>query len=257
MVNTWCRHFHEPEKSPSNPWLIPRIGAFESENGIKWGHNPYSTWGLTISSDDAWIEGPLAGSGSKTLSEGEQIVFGRSFEGDKTTKLYYELEQKISHVLDIHYISDRNAWCRLNQFGDIEEVAKITELKDLPNNESGIIITIKRDILGEYTSVSEFSLCRMFDFMRYKTSNFSGWGHGNEPVGFGNENDIFGKLVVVNGYGSYSRGIQVRNISVPKNEVINRIWGTSSLKKLNSTQRLLHMIGRTRELLKYPAILRA
>lgn len=213
--------------------LIPDVKLNDStvKDLLKWSYNPFSTWGIACSSDDAWIERPLAGSGSKTLSEGEQIIFRRSFDGDESKKRYFELEQKISHVLGVHFISERNAWCRLDQFGDIEDVVKITELEDLPNNESGTIITVKKDILGEYTSVSDFLFCRMFDFTRYKKGSFSGWGNRNEPVGFGNENDIFGSLVVANGYGSYSIGFQVRNISVPKEQVINSIWGRSSPKE--------------------------
>ena len=126
--------------------LIPDTNLDEStvEDLLRWNHNPYSTWGLVCSSDDAWIEGPLVGSGSKTLSKGEQIIFGRSFDGDESRKRYFELEQKISHVLGIHYVSERNAWCRLDQFGDIEDIVKITELKVLPNNQSGKIITVKK-----------------------------------------------------------------------------------------------------------------
>lgn len=210
--------------------LIPDIDLNDEiiEDLLGWSHNPDSTWGLVISSDDAWIEGPLAGSGSKTLIEGEQIIYARSFEGDKSRDRYFELDQKISQVLDLHYISELNAWCRLDRFGDINELVKIFELEDLPNNISGTIVSINKDVLGEYTSVSNLSLCRMFDFTRYKTRAFSGWGKPKEPIKFRNENNIFGQLVVYDGYGSYSRGFQVRNISIPKQRVIDQSWGKSS-----------------------------
>lgn len=207
--------------------LIPDVKLNNStvNDLLKWSHNPFSTWGIACSSDDAWIEGPLARAGSKMLSEGEQILFGRSFEGVESKKLYFELEQKISHVLGIHFISERSAWCRLDKFGDLEDVVRIIEIKGLPNNETGTIITVKRDILGEYTSVSKLSLVRMFDFTRYKSGSFSGWGDRNAPMEFEGKNDIFGSLVVSNGYGSYSRGFQVKNISIPKEKVINNMWG--------------------------------
>lgn len=210
--------------------LIPDTNLDEStiEDLLRWSHNPYSTWGLVYSSGDVWIEGPLVGAGSKTLSKGEQILFARSFDGDEFRKRYFELEQKISHVLDIHYLLERNAWCKLDQFGDIEDVIKIIHLPDLRDNESGTIITAKKDILGKYASVGKFSLCRMFDFTRYKKGDFWGWDNPPERQGFGNGKDIFGRLAVADGYGSYSRGFQVRHIGVPKEQIISVGWRGSA-----------------------------
>lgn len=213
--------------------LIPNVHLDEPviEDLLSWSHNPYSTWGLVASSDDVWIEGPLAGSRSKTLSEGEQIIFIRPFDGDKSRKRYIELDQKISHVLELHYISERNAWCRLDQHGDIEDVVKVLELNDLPKKDTGIIVTMNRNVLGEFASAGNYSLCRMFDFTRYKRDSFLGWGGENNPARFSNEVDIFGKLVFYKEYGSYSRGIQVKNISVPKEKVLGEIWGNYSSEK--------------------------
>ena len=210
--------------------LIPNVKMEKSiiDDLLLWSHNPYSTWGLAVSSDDAWIEGPLANSGSKTLGKGEQIIFARSFEGVESRRHYFELEQKISHVLDLHYMSECNAWCRLDKMGDIEEIVKIIELSDLPNRESGTIITFNQKVLGEYTGVGNYALCRMFDFTRYRRGDFFGWRGENKPVKFGNKKDIFGKIAVYEGYGSYSRGIQVKNIGVPKEKIINDPWGRSS-----------------------------
>ena len=127
-------------------------------------------------------------------------------------------------------MSERNSWCRLDQFGDIEEIIKIIELSDLPYDESGKIITAKKDILGKYTSIRQFVLCRTFDFTRYKTNWFSGWGNKDKPVEFGNKKTIFGNLVIYEGYGSYSRGVQIKNISVPKEQIIKTMWEGPSHK---------------------------
>jgi len=213
--------------------LIPNVELDKTtiDDLLEWDHNPYSGWGLVVSSDDAWIESSLEGARSKTLSEGEQIIFARSFDGVESRKHYFELEQRISQVLDLHYMEERNAWCRLDKFGDIEDIVKVIELRDLPDNESGTVITINRYVLGKYTSVGKFSLCRMFDFTRWKRGSFSGWGNKNEPTKFGNDKDIFGSLMVYEGYGSYSRGVQVKNISIPKERVINGVWGTSETEE--------------------------
>lgn len=210
--------------------LIPNVDLKESivEDLLAWDSNPFSTWSLVASSEDAWIEGPLEGNHSKILSEGEQILFIRRFEGVDSHQRYFEIGQKISHVLGLHFLPERNAWCRLDQRGDLDDVVKVIELNELPGKESGTIVTFNKNLLGEFASLGNYTLLRMFDFTRYKKGSFSGWKGSNQATQFTNGTDIFGTLVVEEGYGSYSRGIQVKNISIPKIEIINKAWGRSS-----------------------------
>jgi hypothetical protein len=207
--------------------LIPQIKLNQDIlNDIKgWSCNPYSSWGLTCSSDNAWIEPPLSSSGSKTLSKGEQIVFGRSFEGVNNNQSYYELNQKIAHVLDIHHVSERSAWCKLDEYGDIVDVFKAFKIDDFPRNQAGTIICAKKDELVEYLSVEKLTLSRMFDFSRYKSANFSSWGNGRNSLDFGDSKSIYGSLTISPGVGSYSRGFQLIELSIPKEHIIKRVWG--------------------------------
>lgn len=193
----------------------------------KWSYNPFSSWGLTCSSDDAWIEAPLSNSGSKTLKSGEQIIFGRSFEGIQSNESYYELNQKIAHVLDIHYVPERKSWCKLDAHGDIDDIFKIFKLDSFPGNETGKLICVKKDILGEYAGVENLKLVRMFDFTRYKSGSFSGWDNDRNRSDLTNLPSIFGSLSVSPGTGSYSTGFQILDIKIPKEKIINSIWGGS------------------------------
>ncbi|MGB3211310.1 MAG: hypothetical protein WBB19_11445 [Desulforhopalus sp.] len=192
---------------------------------LKWSYNPYSSWGLTCSSDNAWIEPPLHSAGSKTLSTGEQIVFGRSFEGLNNNQNYYELNQKIAHVLDVHFVSERNAWCKLDDHGDILDVFKIIKIDDLPRNETGLIICVKKEVLSEYSSVENLTLMRMFDFTRYRSGSFTGWDNNRESSDIGYLETIYGSLSISPGTGSYSTGFQLVEFSIPKENIINRVWG--------------------------------
>ncbi|PCI64153.1 MAG: hypothetical protein COB38_13000 [Gammaproteobacteria bacterium] len=192
---------------------------------LKWSSNPFSSWGLTCSSSDAWIEPPLYNSGSQTLSTGEQIVFGRSFEGINSNRNYYEINQKISHVLDIHFIPERNAWCRLDDHGDMLDVFKIIEIDDFPRNETGTIICVKKDVLSEYSSVENLTLMRMFDFTRYRSDNFLGWDNKQESKEIQNSKSIYGSLMIKPGTGSYSNGFQLVEINIPKENIVDRAWG--------------------------------
>ena len=175
---------------------------------LKWQHSPNSLWSHVCSSDEIWIESPLSNAGSELLSKGEQIIFERSFDGDKSKHQYYEIEQKITHILDIHFMLERNSWCKLDRFGDIEDIVKITR------NETGILISMQKQALGYYASLSGTKLLRMFDFTRYKSKSFWGWNGDNESL-LQKSDAIFSRLVVYPGYGSYSRGIQVADIRIP------------------------------------------
>ena len=195
---------------------------------LKWSYNPFSSWGLTCSADDAWIEAPLSSAGSKTLKSGEQIIFGRSFEGIDNNEAYYEINQKISHVLDIHYVHERKAWCKLDDHGDIDDIFKLIKIDSFPKNETGKIICVKKDVLGEYAGVLNLKLVRMFDFTRYKSGSFSGWDNNRNHSDLTRTPSIFGSLSASPGTGSYSTGFQIIDIKTPKEKIISSIWGNSN-----------------------------
>ena len=210
--------------------LIPNISPDSSniDDLLSWDTNPTSTWSQVISSDDVWIEGPLEGSNSITLSRGEQIIFARSFNGVESMSKYYELNQRMSQVLDIHHMDERNAWCQLDKHGDIEEIVKIITVTNSQDKDCGTIVVMNKKALSMYASIENYSICRMFDFTRYRAKSFSGWGANSSPIEFNNGNDIFGTLVVYSGYGSYSRGIQLCDIRIPKKNIIEKFWNKYS-----------------------------
>jgi hypothetical protein len=197
-------------------------------NDIKgWSCNPYSSWAITCSSKNVWIDLPLSNSGSKALSMGEQIVFGRSFEAINNNQSYFELNQKIAHVLGIHFVSERNAWCKLDNHGDIVDVFKIINIDDFSRNKTGSIICVKKDELVEYLTIEKYSLIRMFDFSRYKSGDFSSWGTDHKSIDVGDSKSIYGSLKISPGAGSYSRGFQLIELRIPEEHIVNRVCGNS------------------------------
>ena len=215
--------------------LIPEVSLDNSriQDLLNWDLCPYASWSPVSSSGVITLESPLSNSGSELISKGEKIIFERSFVGDETKNTYYEIAQKISHVLGIHFISERNAWCKLDRLGDLEDVVKIFEGDSLCKNEMGKLICMKKKELGYYTSLTSTKLLRMFDFTRFKIGCFSGWGGGNKKPLFEEHNNIFNSLVVYPGYGSYSRGFQVADIRISQEEMNSQFWGkkTTSDKK--------------------------
>jgi hypothetical protein len=65
----------------------------------------------------------------------------------------------------------------------------------------------------------------MFDFTRYKSGNFSGWDHSRDSEDLESSASIYGSLSITPGTGSYSRGFQLVDLSIPKERIVNRVWG--------------------------------
>lgn len=198
---------------------------------LMWDINPYQTWSYASSSKDVWVESPLESSFSKTVQKGEQILYIRSFEGDSSRSNYYEIDQKLSQIIDVHFIKERNAWCSLDNLGNILDIVKIFDLPNLQKNEKGTIVTANTSFLGRYSTIQQYTLCRMFDFTRFGSGSFNGWSNDTKTKEFGNGVNIFGKLAIETSNGSYSRGIQLIDISLPKEQIINNVWGRTSEKK--------------------------
>jgi hypothetical protein len=125
----------------------------------------------------------------------------------ESLRTYFELNQKLAHFLDVHYLSDREAWCTLNQFGDLVDFFKVHRFERLPNGQSGIVVSTKLAELREYAGIENFCLLRMFDFSRFRGGSFVGWTESAISQAMGNQGTVFGKLAVSSQH-SYSRGIQ-------------------------------------------------
>ena len=71
-----------------------------------------------------YLEPPLRHAG-KSLSGGEKLIFRRSFDGVQKGESPVELNQKLVHALGLHFVPERNAYSRLDERGDIEDVIRV------------------------------------------------------------------------------------------------------------------------------------
>ncbi|GJH35979.1 hypothetical protein CBA19CS91_24500 [Paraburkholderia hospita] len=124
---------------------------------------------------EIYLEAPFAGRGCKSIQGGEPLFFKRSFLGVDVPQ-QIELSQKLIHCLELYFMADRSAYCRLDDRGDIEEVVRVVHRHaDDPARETTIITILKKD-LSKYMAVSETALVYFFDFTRFRPSSFSKWG---------------------------------------------------------------------------------
>ncbi len=208
--------------------LIPKkkISSKELEKLKDWQPIPRSSWGIW-SGSKVWIQPALAGEQSSLLQQGEQLYYAREFEGDSDLRYYYELPQKMAHILGIHFILARMAWCKLDHLGDVVEVVKLLESEN--EHTYYRFLVMRRDALAEYMGLTKTQLLRRFDFTRYKPSSFNGWNAQNltdMPI----HPSIFGKFGIIPGYASYTRGIQIAPFALSQKEV-NKRHGFSSFRE--------------------------
>ncbi|HXN50826.1 MAG TPA: hypothetical protein VN943_02740 [Candidatus Acidoferrum sp.] len=201
------------------------------EDLMRWGHNPYSSWGISVSFSGGKpgavsVVPPLDGTGTKTLEGGEQLVFGRDFEGRVGNKNYYEVLQKFTHLFGLHFLESRSAYCRLDKHGDIEDVIRIIEIPGRGTEYGGTIITFRRDLLDEYMVLTDSTIVRMFDVTRIPHLQFGGWSDSHE-VESTEEPDLFYRSHVEPGHASYMRGCQIVPSLTPKEAILkrHRNWG--------------------------------
>ena len=130
---------------------------------MKWNCGPDSSWGYSYSygkkegAINISLSPPFDSSGSKLLKNATPITFLRSFEGRIGQKSYIEVLQLLTHLNDLHFVEEKNAYCRLNRDGDIEEIIKIH------HTPGDILVTIKQDVLDHHLFLSKSVLLRLFD----------------------------------------------------------------------------------------------
>ena len=143
-----------------------------------WNCDAYSGWGLVTSyhpTPSIDISPPLDGDSSETLAKGEQLIFAREFDGRVGDKRYFEILQKFLHISNLHYLAERKAYCRLDGHGDVEDVIRIFEIPvEAGQMFGGTIVTVVREVLDRYATLTDSTIVRTFDFTRASLSRF-GW----------------------------------------------------------------------------------
>ena len=105
------------------------------------------------------------GIGAKTLINSTPVFFYR-FNMDYKEKSFIELNQKIEHLLDIYWLEDKGAYCKIDDCGDYEEIFTIE--KDKKNELT--LCTIKQKDLNFYLFLTNSVLVRVFDLTKIHDS---------------------------------------------------------------------------------------
>ena len=200
---------------------------------MAWNFNPRGSWGIEYCSSEpssVRISQPLECTGTKTLESGEQLVFARHFDGRLGSKAYCEILQKFTHIFGIHFVAERNAYCRIDKHGDIEEAVKIVEVSGKGEGFVGRAVIFQTELLQEYITLTDSALVRTFDFTRFRSGSFSGW-NGHHSSELSSRGELFYRSHIEPGNGSYIRGFQIVRSYISKNLLVNRLDPISRAKQ--------------------------
>lgn len=128
---------------------------------MKWNFGVSSGWGYggRMHSTRLNITPPLDHTSSSILDGGEAIFFLRSMYRDGNS--YLELNQRMAHVLDIHQVEKRGAYCKVD-----EETGDLVDIVTYQRDEE-ILCTIERTALDFYLYLTKSVLVRVFDVTRW------------------------------------------------------------------------------------------
>jgi hypothetical protein len=125
--------------------------------------------------DRMYLADPLDHPGCKSLVGGEQLVFRRHFTDVDKGPPRTELSQRLVQALDLYWLDEEHAYCRLNEDGDVEPIIRLRDLSEAAEQSGAILVTIEPEQLHRYMAVTETALVVKFDFTRFRPGSFSGW----------------------------------------------------------------------------------
>lgn len=189
--------------------------------------------GAYLLPDDAWriqrawgggeghrmyLEPPLSSPGCKSLLGGEKLIYRRSFNGVAKGPAPIELSQKLVHSLGLYWVEERNAYCRLDERGDIEDVIRVFSLKGPPTEPEAAVVTILIKDLGTYMALAGMVLVLKFDFTRFQPNSFGGWNQERQSSKKSSPDLFYNVGRSVN--ASYANGIMILRPNVTVEELV-------------------------------------
>ncbi|MHA1703534.1 MAG: hypothetical protein ACTSWK_14865 [Promethearchaeota archaeon] len=169
--NGWLALYCSTKNIADGYWVYPMLHPQDDVANLKEQlpsfnvNTPSVAYSHIMSGERHWIE-PCWGKPEDFFNVGMPLFFYRQYYGySKGKESYYEFHQLVTHLLDLHWSSTLNSYCKMNDLG--EEVEKI---KIIQHDEVSLILMRKR-ILEKLLCLGKWTLVRYFDFTRFNTDN--------------------------------------------------------------------------------------
>jgi len=169
--NGWLVLHCSTVKQLGGYWIYPMLHPKANVDSLKeqlpsFSFAPSSAaYGLVMSGDKHWIE-PYWGNHEDFNNSEIPLFFLRYYYGyPRDKENYYEFNQLVTHLLDLHKSVKHNSYCRTDEQGD-----EIEKIKIIDHDEFNLIL-IRRKTLDELLYLGKWLLIRYFNFSRYKTDS--------------------------------------------------------------------------------------
>lgn len=173
--------------------------------------------GYVLSADDVRLDERDDDFGTETLHAARQLVFARTTEGfgpDNGASL--DILQEYLHAADLHWMPERNAHCRIDEEGNVEQVVSVT-------TGNVMLASFRRESLDCYLAASRSVLVRMFEFWLMDPKDFEELGGADDVV---IEDDSLFYKRRVGSRAAFTKGIQIIRPSLTLTEVSATLRGT-------------------------------
>ena len=176
--------------------------------------------------DRVYLSRPMASYGA-VLENGEKLIFRRTWPGAEDDST--ELSQRLVHALQLHYVEERNAYCRIDELGDVDEVIKITDRPSEQTGEPVSVVTMSSEEFFEYARLADMGVVFFFDFTRNRPESITGWPNRGQ---FERDDPaLYYNGSVVPGVGSYINGRQIVLPPIGLRQIVRRYQNRRDPKK--------------------------
>lgn len=192
---------------------VEDINFKETSSFTSWEGNPFDSpsCGLVYGGGEgARVEysEPWTYNRKPLFRRARRLIFGRSFEGRDDGRHYYELAQELTHAHGLHWVEERNAWCRLDDAGDVAEFSKIEHVGPENGRGSATVVSVNRNLLNLHMAATQTCLVQMFDSTALP-GDFHGFMGGEEHIFANSLIGLVMKYRLDTQGASYFRGVQI------------------------------------------------
>jgi len=193
--------------------LVNQAALKGSLQGIAdWEGNPYDSPSCSLVSGGAQAAqvemfGTWEGRQPEPLRGAVQLVFARTFEARLGDRTYFELSQELTLRHGLHWLEERQAWCRFDDGGEVVPLAGVERAGNEDHGPSALLVWMDADILQRHMSASGTSVVQMFDATPAPSGLVKAGQPADEEVG-----DLQTGLIFrygIGGVSSYARGVHI------------------------------------------------
>ncbi|MFS2033413.1 hypothetical protein ACEN8I_05230 [Polaromonas sp. CT11-55] len=134
-----------------------------------------------------------------------QLVFARTFDARLGGRTYFELSQDLTLAHGLHWLEEKQAWCRFDENGEVVAMAGVEHAGNGDHGAAAQLVWVDHDLLQRHMSASGTSLVQMFDAIPIPSGLPTSEHPAGEEVGNFESGLIYRSGM--SGAGGYARGV--------------------------------------------------